>query len=259
MPQAKLPLDAFRRVRTRKVFEEAVGQIVEAIRTGDFHVGDRLPSERTLAARMEISRPTLREAIKVLVDAGVVEVQPGPAGGVFVATDVVPGGVVEDGTELRIHEVSGVLEARRLFEPRVAQLAGLYGEEADFAELQKTIDMQREHEQDPERFLQLELRFHIGIARATHNTTLIDMQRLLQRRLEIARDVRMHKPHEPEWAIDMHERTLRAIKSGRPDLIEREMDEHLSFLESIWEESTGRARIRMVPDFLVSQPAPAGG
>ena len=51
---------AFEPVATRRTFEEAVEQIAEKVKSGDLHVGDRLPSERDLAAQMRISRPTLR-------------------------------------------------------------------------------------------------------------------------------------------------------------------------------------------------------
>ena len=55
---------SFEPVATRRTFEEAVEQIAEKIKAGDLHTGDRLPSERELAAQMRISRPTLREAIQ---------------------------------------------------------------------------------------------------------------------------------------------------------------------------------------------------
>ena len=77
---------AFEPVATRRTFEEAVEQIAEKVKSGELHVGDRLPSERDLAAQMRISRPTLREAVKVLAEAGVLEVRRGQAGGIFVAS-----------------------------------------------------------------------------------------------------------------------------------------------------------------------------
>ena len=57
---------SFEPVSSRRTFEEAVEQIAEKIKSGDLHVGDRLPSERELAAQMRISRPTLREAVRTL-------------------------------------------------------------------------------------------------------------------------------------------------------------------------------------------------
>ena len=70
----------FEPVATRRTFEEALQQIADKLRAGDLHAGDRLPSERDLAAQMRISRPTLREAIKVLAEAGVLEVRRGQLG-----------------------------------------------------------------------------------------------------------------------------------------------------------------------------------
>lgn len=226
-------------------------QIAEAIRAGDLHAGDRLPSERTLAAQMGISRPTLREAIRVLADSGIVEVKPGPGGGMFVRSDLVPAALIEQRSELRISEISGVLEARRLFEPRVAQLAALYASEDDFDAMRRTIDLQRGCPDDRERFIQLDHRFHLGMARATQNATVVSLMRSLLRRLEIARDMAIRGPHEPESAIAIHERTLQAIMSGDPEAIEAAMDEHLSFLERIWEKESGRARLRKIPEFLL--------
>lgn len=242
----------FRPVSTRRTFEEALEQIADAIRAGDLRTGDRLPSERELAAQMAISRPTLREAIKLLADAGIVEVRPGPRGGTFVSSEVVPLDLLRERAELRVGEVSGVLEARRLLEPRVAQLAGLYASAEDFEVMQRTIDLQRQLRVDErERFNQLDMQFHLAIARATRNATVVTLMRSLLRQLELARDMAIHDPHYPEEAIEIHERTLAAIKSRDPDRIDASMDEHLSFLERVWEQETGLARLRKVPDFLL--------
>src|SRR5216683_2130382 len=78
------PYRIFRPVRTRRSFEEAVEQIADAIRLGDLRRGDRLPSERELAARMQVSRQTLREAIRVVSKAELVRVDPGPGGGMSI-------------------------------------------------------------------------------------------------------------------------------------------------------------------------------
>jgi GntR family transcriptional regulator, transcriptional repressor for pyruvate dehydrogenase complex len=245
----------FSPVRTRRTFEEAVDQIAERIKLGDLRPGDRLPSERELAAQMQISRPTVREALKVLQESGVIEVRPGSGGGAFVVDDRIPAELV-DRQEMRVGEVAGVLEARRLLEPRVAQLASLYATEDDFDVMRRAIDEQRviaarpgflDHE---DRFLQLDLQFHLAIARATRNTTVVELVRQLLRKLEIARDLALHVELVPDWTIDVHERTLSAIRSGDPERIESVMDEHLGKVERLWEEHSGRALVRRLPDFL---------
>jgi GntR family transcriptional regulator, transcriptional repressor for pyruvate dehydrogenase complex len=247
---------SFGPVSTRRTFEEAVNQIAEKVRSGDLHVGDRLPSERELAALMRISRPTLREAVKVLTEAGVLEVRRGQSGGIFVASELVPRDLLRSRSEIRVGEVAGVLEARRLLEPRVAQLAAVHAAEEDFVAMQDTIERQRElagqedflsHE---DLFLQLDLKFHLAMARATRNSTVVALMRSLFSRLEIARDMAVHAPLVPDWTIEIHGRTLASVRSADFALIDQVMDEHLSQLEQIWERETGRGLVRPLPDFL---------
>ncbi len=246
----------FEPVSTRRTFEEAVEQIAERIKTGDLVPGDRLPSERDLAARMRISRPTLREAVKMLAEAGALEVRRGQGGGIFVRSELIPRDLLRSSWEIRVSEVSGVLEARRLLEPRVAQLAAVHAGEDDFTALRNVIDRKRElaAERDflkhEDLFLQLDLKFHLIVARATGNSTVVSLMRSLFRRLEVARDMAVHAPTVPDWVIDVHERTLEAIRSADFEAIDAVMDEHLSQLEQIWERETGRGLIRPLPDFL---------
>src|SRR5215207_3385116 len=165
----------FEPVRTRHTFEEAAEQIAGKVRAGELRRGDKLPPERELALLMEISRPTLREAVRVLVEAGVVEVRRGPGGGMFVAGDVVPVELVRERSSLRLEEVASVLEARRLIEPGVAQLAAERATAADLAALEHSIAAMREicargyRAEDEDRFLQLDLQFHLALARASGN------------------------------------------------------------------------------------------
>jgi DNA-binding FadR family transcriptional regulator len=95
-----------------------------------------------------------------------------------------------------------------------------------------------------DQFLQIDMQFHLRIARATGNATIVALMRMLLRQLEIARDQAMHQPIA-DWVIDVHERTLAAIRSGRPALIDAVMDEHLRAMEHEWERE--------------SEPAATGG
>lgn len=244
----------FSPVQTRRTFEEAVDQIAERIQLGELRVGDQLPPERALAAQMQISRPTLREALKVLAVCGAVEVRPGPTGGAFVASEFVPREVIQRRSDLRLHEVGGVLEARRLLEPQVAQLAAVHATEADFEAMEVTIDLQAKlaesagsaliaHE---DRFLALDQRFHLAIARASGNSTVVGLMRTLLRRLDIARDMAMHEPPTAEWSIDIHRQTVDAIRSGDRATIDAVMDEHLAELERAWERDLDPDEVRHI-------------
>jgi GntR family transcriptional repressor for pyruvate dehydrogenase complex len=244
-------------INPERAFERVAEQILDAIRMGELSVGDRLPSERELAAGMQISRPSLREAIQVLKDTGVLEVRRGPAGGVFVASIDIPRELLRSKVEVRGDEVRSVLEARRLLEPRVAHLAAVHATDEDFARMQATIDAQKdmlEHgtfREHPERFPVQDVHFHLRMAAATHNSTIISMMRALQGRLEFARDFISHEDANREWVIDIHERTLSAIRLADHELIEVVMEEHIRELELAWERSTESSIVRALPDFLV--------
>jgi len=105
----------------------------------------------------------------------------------------------------------------------------------DLAPLERTIELMREivdrgyRPDDEDRFLQLDVQFHLALARAAGNPTLETLLRIVFRQLEILRDMAMHVPTVPEWIIDIHERTLTAVRSGEG--LDEVMDEHLGQLE----------------------------
>jgi len=239
----------FHPIRPHRTFEHAVAQIAEAIANGSLRPGQGLPGERKLAVEMDVSRRTIREAIKVLADAGVVQIVPGPGGGTTVRSEVVPKDLTHQ-IETHVSELSDVLEARRVLEPRIAQLAGVYAEREDLEELERIVKLQRENTGDRERYLALESRFHLMVARSARNAVLYDTMKSLFGRVLIAADLtlelgRAGAVHQRALeAIDIHERNVEALRSRDPALIEAIMDEHLRFLEDEWMAQGGRLRYR---------------
>lgn len=238
--EAREALTFFHPIKTRRSFEQVIAQMTDSIRSGELQPGDRLPAERVLAARLDVSRPTLREAVKILAETGVLEVRLGSAGGMFVKSDVVPKTLVEQRTQLRLTEVAQVLEARRLFELPVARLAAVHAIVDDFDAMASLIALHRSTPNDRARTGQYDLRFHLAIARATHNAKLVAMMRMLQRDLELVRDMAVRDPFDHAWTITIHEATLEAIRRGDPRMIDEVMGEHLSLLERVWQVKTGQ-------------------
>ena len=228
---------SFRPVRSARTFEAVVEQLADAIRTGEIGRGEKLPAERALAQRMEISRPTLREAIKVLVRAGVVEVRPGPTGGTFVVSETIPPSLMAS-TESRIAEIPAVLEARRLFEPPVAELASRRATADDIAVLQRIVALQEDAIEDWPRVTQLDIRFHNEIARMTRNPVIVATMTALSRQLEIARATRMIGAVSVEAAILANSDTAEAIAGRDEARLARVMDSHLRLLEDAWRSAS---------------------
>jgi GntR family transcriptional repressor for pyruvate dehydrogenase complex len=239
----------FTPVRTRRTVEDATGQILDRIRAGELHEGDRLPGERALAAAMEISRPTVRLAIRVLADAGVLEVLPGRAGGIRIASHWIPDGFLEH-SSLGADEIFETLEARRMLEPRVAQLAALRATDADFAAMERMIELQRSCHDDQGKAIQADVRFHRAMWRAARNPTLERMLVGLFRRIDVALDMASRTMPDKLHAVDIQERTLAALKRAEPAEIEEIMDEHLAVLEAICEDVFERKAFRDLPPHL---------
>ena len=93
---AALPLDHFIAITPHRAFEEIADQIRGMVAAGRLRPGDRLPPERELAATFRVSRNTLREALRALELAGMIESRKGATGGAFVRSgnpQVVVGGM----------------------------------------------------------------------------------------------------------------------------------------------------------------------
>jgi DNA-binding FadR family transcriptional regulator len=245
--------DAFEPVHSRRAFDAVIDQILEQIRGGQLREGDALPSERTMAAAMDVSRKTIREAVRILADGGVLSVTPGAGGGIYVDSIWIPQNLTQKFADLHADEIFSVLEARRALEPRLALLAGVRATDEDFAALEEAIELHREHQDRRTRAVQAEALFHRVMWRAAHNTYLEGLMRSLFPQLSSARDMAQRTETDVTDALILHERTLEAVKRGESEGIEAVMDDHLAYLERICEDALGRPRFRSLPDFLTSR------
>jgi GntR family transcriptional regulator, transcriptional repressor for pyruvate dehydrogenase complex len=248
-------LDLFHEVKTERAVDAVVHEIVDLIQAGRLPAESLLPGERRLADAMRVSRRTIRDAIEILQDAGVLAVEPGGGGGARVATIWIPESLSAGPKSLNADETFGALEARRLIEPRVAQLAALRGSTSDFEAIRATIELQRTHKDDSWSVTQGNVLYHRLIWRAARNAELEQAMRSIYRKLSgplyevLRRDQDFEATDEN---IQLHEETLHAIMRGDPDEIDDVMDRHLQYLEQRSEAMFGRARLPSIPRFLIT-------
>ncbi|WGL51857.1 FCD domain-containing protein [Nocardioides sp. BP30] len=170
---------AWRPVARSRAYELVVDQIEEQILAGSLRVGERLPGERELAARLEVSRAAVREAIRTLEAQGVVRssVGSGPDAGTVVSA--VPSEALN--RLLRLHvalanfPMRDVVEARVMLERFSATLAAAHADEARLAHLLALLEAMDDTGIDRERFNDLDTDFHIAIAEAGGNRLVADM------------------------------------------------------------------------------------
>jgi len=165
----------FQTARSTKVFQDVVAQIEEAILSGRIPAGETLPSERELTAMFGVSRPTLREALRVLEEKGLIEIRLGTGGGPVVRRPDARRVAESLGLLIRSQRVAleHLAEFREGIEGRVAAQAALRRSASDVARLRELLAQARSClEAGPgrrEEFLEADKRIHLAIADATGN------------------------------------------------------------------------------------------
>lgn len=131
----------FRPVKTRRIFEEICDAIREKLVSGELRAGDRLPSERELSEMLDVSRTALREAIRSLEIAGIVELRKGSKGGAFITRNGV-GQVTRtfrDMLDFGGVSLATLLEARLLVMDAVVRAACERARAADIERLSRNV------------------------------------------------------------------------------------------------------------------------
>ena len=160
-------------IRTPRTFEAAIEEVLAAIARAHLRNGDRLPNEGDLARQLGISKPTLRQGLRVLERSGVLAVRPGKGGGIFVTSELLPYDVVSVNVGLETENVIEILRGRRILETGVAYEASTAATPADIEELQRTIRLLRESAGERQRFTRGDAMFHQALAHASHNRLLV--------------------------------------------------------------------------------------
>lgn len=155
--------------------DRAIARIRELIQSGELAPGSKLPPEPQLAAELGLSRNLMREAVKALAVARVLEIRRGD--GTYVTSlqpDLLLGGL--GGAVELLQSDTGTLldlmEVRRLFEPVATGLAATRIGEAGLAEVKHHLDAMREARDDVELLNRHDAAFHHAVIKATGNETL---------------------------------------------------------------------------------------
>ncbi len=128
--------------RATNLYEDVVNEIKNAILSGKYKTGDALPSETALAQQFGVSRPVIREGIRVLQSRGFLEIRRGITGGAFVK-ELHQMPFMEDFADLiryRRVKVDHLAKARLLLEPEVCRLAAQNASSKSLKEMQTLLD-----------------------------------------------------------------------------------------------------------------------
>jgi GntR family transcriptional repressor for pyruvate dehydrogenase complex len=227
-------LDAFRPIKLQKAGDAVVAVIADAIRAGLFEPGDLLPSERELAARLQVSRNVVREGIDVLRREGILSVKRGAGGGIMVVSldrlhEVVAGlrGATHD-----LMEAS--LEARRAIEVPAFLLTADRATDTELEGLEPLVRGLEELEEEPEEFYALDQKFHREVVRLSGNALLTDFYRATLVQLAEIRQAFPVLQVKFDEALANQRALYSALRTRDAATIAPMLDQHLAATEIVY-------------------------
>ncbi|XRQ10995.1 FCD domain-containing protein [Actinomadura welshii] len=196
--------------------DAVLDQLQAQVSGGSWPVGERIPAETDLAARLGVSRPAVREAIRALTHVGVLEVRRGD--GTYVRSTADPRPLLR-----RVARASArdFFEVQLAYDVQAARLAARRRTDADLARLEELLRARDEATGadafGAEAFGAADAAFHLGVAEASRNSVLIEAMRFFIDRLrDSVRDIRLDR-EVPEAGPAAHRAVLDAIAAGDPD------------------------------------------
>ncbi|GAB4061274.1 FadR/GntR family transcriptional regulator [Catellatospora paridis] len=195
-----------------------VPQVIEQLRTqiatGEWPVGSRIPTEPDLVAALSVGRNTVREAVRALVHAGVLECRQG-SGTYVTATHELTGVVAR---RLAAAEVAEAVEVRRAFEVEAARLAAVRRTPADLEQLDALLARREQlwRDGDAAAFVATDADLHVAIVAAAHNAMLAELYASFGGALRASLSQQIGETLTPDKYV-AHDDLVEAIRAADPD------------------------------------------
>ncbi len=222
---------------TQRASEVIFEQIQSLILSGELKPGDRLPSERSLMERLQRSRPTIREALRMLEHAGLIRTIPGANGAIVCepGTDGVEKSLMVMLQTSRV-TVAELTEYRMANETAIARWAAARRTEADLERLEALLDVSEKLLRSGNfgAFIEQDAAFHRELARTGQNTVAAIMAELMSRladpkmRAAIERQSSAENRKMCARILKMHRNILRAVCAGDALAAEEAMASHIT-------------------------------
>jgi GntR family transcriptional repressor for pyruvate dehydrogenase complex len=218
-------------VKKSKVYHEIVRQIKDLIGRGRIKPGDRLPPERELAELFKSSRNSVRDALRVLEQMGLIESRHGD--GTYVRA-LSPDELTEPLALLLLQsrgQMQELWQVRRLFEPGVAEMAAEHITAEELQDLDAILRLQQERVEHGLSTLEEDTAFHYGIARAARNTVVLRVLDTIMDLLRESRERSLQHADRPVYSLAGHRRIHDALSRGDRESARSEMLRHLREIE----------------------------
>lgn len=218
-------------VKRTKVYQEIAEQIKHLIDEGKLKHGDQLPPERRLAEIFQVSRHPVREAIRTLEENNVLVSRVGS--GTFVVRENGPSADdrLMGALQREKNKLAEIFEFRRMIEPQIAAKAALKASPEDLVSMKRILEHQQ-RATNVHLIVDLDQAFHIALARATRNGTLLKVVERLNDILGESRPRASRHPNRTKLSMAGHARIFRAVTDGDANAAMKAMEKHLHQVEA---------------------------
>ncbi len=226
-------------VQTKRASEEIYNQIRQLILDGEIHPGERLPSERKMMEMMHRSRPTIREAMRMLEREGYIKIYSGSSGAVVQEINV-DNAVqsLETIIQMKHLSIENILEYRRQTENEAARLAAARRTEEDLEKMKEIIQRAETAIGNPEEFMACDMEFHVAVAEASQNSMYSIMLQVCRNVLGESLTEILNQGKKStqkvryELILDVHKKIYIAVKNQKEEEAAKWMTTHLVNAES---------------------------
>jgi DNA-binding FadR family transcriptional regulator len=217
--------------KSQQIAQELLARVADS----DLRQGDTFATEAELLESFGVSRPTLREGIRILESQGVLEQRPGPRGGLVVRRPTLDKLADTFSIYLRFNRVpfAAVLQAREVIEPALAAEAARQGGEDDFAEMEASIERMKALGAQQEAFVAENRVFHAIVARTGANTVLDTFWGMLSALAHGEHHGVHYTFGNRRHVIAAHQAILDACRQRDPAAAAAAMAEHIGALEHL--------------------------
>jgi len=231
----------FSPVKTNKKSDEVYNQLFSLISSGKLTPGDKIPSERELAAELRISRQSIREALNRAEVMGLIKVRQGE--GSFILSSV-KGALMPPLTLIIEQEAARIfefLEIRKLVEGWCAEKAALEATGEELQGMQEILEKMKKVAAKDKQWEELDLELHLSFVKATHNVIAVHIMEALKVNFgpffKFTKSMPSSEKLEVLW--QHHYEIFKAIERRDPETAKHKVIEHLNFIEEKLKEDMG--------------------
>jgi GntR family transcriptional regulator, transcriptional repressor for pyruvate dehydrogenase complex len=231
--------DPHGRTERRSISEQVADAIRACMQSEGLAPGDRLGREEDLARQFGVSRPTLREALRLLSSSHLVRASKGPGGGIFVAATPEEGigrtvsASVASMLQTQSITIDELLETRMLFEVPLVGLAAQRATDEDVARLHALLDEAERNVDDAALIGEVDERLHRMISELAGNRLAAAFNAWVVEVLQPPLRALVAPAVVESVIVEQHRDIVRAIERGDPAAAERAMREHLVYVRDL--------------------------